>query len=604
MARAQDFRGPFRDAFFDSHTALGISSHDYETTRKIVCSNDGSVFALCEGEIYNAPELYDLLKDRPENRKYEHDGFSLIPQLYLEQGREFAVRINGIFVLALWDKSKQRLFLYRDHLGSRSVFYHCRAHSIAFASTIRGLLALENMPCVLDPAALDLYFANLAVTPPATMFKNIFAIRPGHGVVFDGGRIEEFSYWHIENISEDYQTSPAEYAEHVRDVFMDAVALRAIGSDIGALVSGGVDTSAVVAALFASGSVQSLQGFSIAFDEKDFSDAPLQQIIYDRYAVQAHQIVLGADDFAEGLMQGSTFLDSPVNDTAYSGMYNVLCAAARQGCTAIFEGEGSDEIFCTGHSRGEYEIQKYLRVPFALRRLLFRFFIGRFSEGATLWSKITRMLARLGMTDLQRRSIWIPVFSPTTRSRLLGRHYQGNDEELFASASEYYRQTRLQDPLNIYQYGLTRLFLADDLLYKNERMASAAGVINRTPFIDYRLVELAFQIPAKYKMQPASAESDGTKMIFKEAIRGLVPDEILDRKKSRGFSQPTAIWYHFELKEFVLDHLLASDARLLSWIDAKEVSRICSDFMEGRITNDYFINSLLILELWLKTNNV
>ena len=211
------------------------------------------------------------------------------------------------------------------------------------------------------------------------------------------------------------------------------------------------------------------------------------------------------------------------------------------------------------------------------------------------------MLARIGMTDLERRSTWISVFSQNTRNRLLGRN-QSQACDILKTAREYYEKTQLRDMLNIYQYGLTRLFLPDDLLFKNERMASAHGIMNRTPFIDYRLVEAAFQIPAKYKIQSPNASSDGTKLIFKDAARGLVPDEILDRKKTRGFSQPTAVWYHSALRDFVHDHLFDRNAKILGWLDQKEVHKVCTDFMDGKISNDYFLNSLLILELWMRSH--
>lgn len=601
MASAMDFRGQQRDGYCSGSVAMGVAAYEYEPGKYVILSPDKSVVVVCEGEIYNSSELLQSLRQQPVDGA-EVKGFDLVPLLYREKGKDFARAINGIFAIALWDLREQRLLLVRDHVGSRSLFYHRHGNSVVFASTIKSLFCHDHIKAEIDIDALDQYFAALSITPPATIFKHIAAVRPGYAVIFKDGREEEYSYWPIETVTENRGVTRQDFAARLRALFEDAVAIRADnGNKYGALISGGVDTSAVVAALFEKAHVKSLQGFSIAFDEKAFSDAPLQQIMYDRYHVQANQIILRPDDFADGLVKGSAILDSPVNDVAYSGMYNVLRAAASQGCEVVFEGEGSDEIFCTGHSRSEMEIQKYLVIPFALRRLFFGPFVGQFSEGATLWNKVIRMLARIGMSDLQRRSTWVPGFSQKTRDRLLMRQ-SGPPVDILRTAREYYSRARVQDPINIYQYGLTRLFLADDLLYKNERMASGAGVINRTPFIDFRLVEEAFRIPAQYKLQPPTAESDGTKLIFKDAARGLVPDLILDRKKTRGFSQPTAVWYHNELKKFAQDHLLSSSAKLLNVLDRKEVHLICHDFWSGRISNDYFMNSLLILELWMQNH--
>lgn len=602
MAKAMEHRGQICDTFSSPDIRLGLSVCDFDSNKKIFSTPDKRIVAVCEGEIYNSKELCQSLKNLPLNSHCT--GFALIPFLYQEKGKDFARSINGVFCIALWDQQQRTLLLVRDHLGAHSLFYHSQESAISFASTIKSLLCLNRLDPEFDTTSLDCYLASLAISPPRTMYKNIFAVRPGHAVIFKNGRHEEYSYWPINAVTEDRKLSRHDFAIQLRQLFEDAVTIRSTPvNKPGALISGGVDTSAVVAALFEKSGLKALHGFSIAFNEKEFSDAHLQQIIYDRYNIQAHQIIIQPNNFSDALIQGASFLDSPVNDVAYGGMYIALQAAAAHGCEVVFDGEGSDEIFCTGHSRGELEIQKYLALPFVFRRTLFGPFIKQFSEGSSFPEKVIRMLARFGMDDLQRRSTWVPAFSPKTRKRLLGASF--NDAaDLFSSARYFYNDTRLTDDINIYQYGLTRLFLADDLLYKNERMAAGTGVINRTPFIDYRLVEAAFRVPAHFKMGPASADNDGTKLIFKDAARGLVPDAVLDRKKTRGFSQPTAIWYRSALKEFVYDHLMAPEANIVQWLDKKAVHKVCTDFWDGKIQNDYFVNSLLILELWLRSHRV
>lgn len=599
MADAMQFRGQSRDRIQHVPVFLGAVSHDYEVGKRVVNNIERSVIAVCEGEIYNASELSGSLKNPPQLPK-KYNGFEIIPYLYEEKGKDFARAINGVFGIALWDNRNKSLLLVRDHLGSHSIYYSFLNHSFAFATTAKALFRADLVPEI-DIDSLDRYFASLAISPPDTIFKKIRAVRPGYCVIFQDDQVTEYSYWPIDTFQEDYETSSQEFANQLRSIFEDAVSIRAAYGDqrIGALVSGGVDTSSIVAALSKTEHIAKYQGFSIAFDEGAFSDAPLQEIIYKKFNLKPNQIVLKPKEFADGLARGSAFLDCPVNDVAYSGMFNAFRIASEYGCDIMFEGEGSDEIFCTGHSRGEFDIQKYLIIPYILRRLLFGMFIPLFSEKSTLIHKIFRMLARLGMTDLKRRSTWIPVFSQNTRNRLLGRK-QSQACDILKTAREYYGKTHLQDMLNIYQYGLTRLFLPNDLLFKNERMASAAGLVNRTPFIDYRLVEKAFSIPAKFKIQHPTTDSDGTKLIFKEAMRGLIPDKILDRKKRRGFSQPTAVWYRAELKDFVHDHLFTGNPKIYDWLDKKVTHQIYEDFMTGKASNDYFLNSLLILELWMQ----
>ena len=146
------------------------------------------------------------------------------------------------------------------------------------------------------------------------------------------------------------------------------------------------------------------------------------------------------------------------------------------------------------------------------------------------------------------------------------------------------------------------MFLPNDLLYKNERMASCNGLTNRTPFIDYRLVELAFKVPAKLKIKAPDRNSDGTKLVFKQAVKGLVPDEIINRKKKRGFSQPTAVWYRNELREFVADLLFSSNSRYRQFLNYNYIKKLFEEHVEGKADHDYYLNAILIFELWLQQN--
>lgn len=598
MGAAMLHRGNNTEFLLSPPFFFGLVSHSWEIDTRIVASPDKSIVAVCEGEIYNSKELTNEVEIEPEHGERE-SGFDLIPALYLNHGENFARYINGIFAIALYDARKDTLILVRDHLGSHSLFYARYKDNLVFASTISSLLATGLISRAIDTCSLDKYLGSLAISPPHTMFKHVMAVRPAHALIARNGHIKEYEYWALGKIKEDYSKSETDFAEEIKHIFEDAVTRRAEHSgSIGTLVSGGVDTSAIAAMLSMKAGGRQVKGFSVAFHEKEFSDASLQDVIYSKFDLEAHRLLLVPDKFTTVLTNAIQYLDSPVNDVAFAGMLHAFQCAASTGCTAVFEGEGSDELFCTGHSFGELSIQRFLILPHTVRGALFGMFKSLFGEGSDLISKGTRFLARLGMTDLERRCTWVPVFPWSTRRKLLRASYDST--ETWAAAKQYYDRTQLNDKINVYQYGLCKTFLPDDLLFKNERMASAAGVINRTPFIDFRLVEKAFEVPARYKIQPPDDYSDGTKLIFKKAMRGIVPDEILDRKKTRGFSQPTALWFRAELKDFVYDHLLGRNARIFDWLDRSTVHRICHDFMTGKSLSDYFLNSLLILELWMQ----
>lgn len=203
------------------------------------------------------------------------------------------------------------------------------------------------------------------------------------------------------------------------------------------------------------------------------------------------------------------------------------------------------------------------------------------------------------MPDHVRLSTWVPSFTPTFRRRLLSPDIPCG-EDFYEDTRECLLSTQAKDAINQYQFVLTRMFLPNDLLYKNERMAASNGLTNRTPFIDYRLVEAAFRVPAKFKIQPPDRGSDGTKLIFKKAAKGLVPDEILNRKKKRGFSQPTAVWYRNELRDFAADLLLSPGSRHRQYLNFPLVKKLFEEHVTGRANHDYHLNAIIVLELWLR----
>ncbi|WDP90761.1 MAG: hypothetical protein HUN04_14060 [Desulfobacter sp.] len=597
MAGTLDFRGNHVSTHLDDDFVLGVTFHSREADTKLVVDEERSIIAACEGEIYNTDQLYNSLKDKELIPKPK-SGFDLIPLLYAEKGYKFPRNINGSFTIALWDGKSKTLLLIRDHLGSHSLFYTLKKDLICFSTRIKSILETGCVEARLDYGSLTQYLASLALSPPKTMFKNIFAVRPGHMTILNKGNISEYAYWPIHEVSEDRDGSREYFSEKLKELFIDAVSIRIRkGEKTGALVSGGVDTSAIVSVLSRHSLADNLKGFSIAFEEREYSDASLQHYIYKDYDLEPCEIILNPVDFSRALLEGVIHLDSPVNDVAYAGMYVAMENVSKAGCSVVFEGEGSDEIFCTGHSMGELSVQKFISFPFVLRQLLFGWAVHHFPDGSTIPDKVIRLLGRIGMSDLERRSTWIPGFTPKQRRLLLGDREYGTP---FETAEEYYGRTRLNDFINIYQYGLTKLFLPDDLLFKNERMAAAQGIINRTPFIDYRLVEQAFRVPGKFKLARPSAKSDGTKLIFKKAIQGMIPDEILHRKKSRGFSQPSGIWFKGPLRSFVTDHLFSSDTKVTDHLDPSAVRRIYERQLKGELSGDYFLNSLLILELWMR----
>ena len=520
-----------------------------------------------------------------------------------KQGRDFPRRINGAYTAALWDDTQKTLVLVRDHIGCRSLYYAPLKDGIVFASTAAAIIASGLIKPELDPESIDAYFGMKALSPPRTLFKNIFALRAGHILLWENGKkrkTSEHDYWRLHEISVDRQTSKDDLVTELRTTITDSVAIRQqAGGNYCALVSGGIDTSAVVSILSTLPETKKpLHGLSIAFEEIAYSDAGLQDCIVKSLGVQQRERILTPDAFADTLTRAVSFLDSPVNDAALVGMYAAFGMAREDGYDIVFDGEGPDELFPAGNTQGELGIAPLLKLPHPLRRLHFGPLATSIPLGDSNADKIRRMCARLAMPDDERQLTWRPLFHTNARRQLLSPAYSTGIDP-YGIGKGYLAQSTLDDPLNRYQYGLIKTFLADDLLYKNERMASAHNITNRTPLVDFRLVELAVRIPSRHQIEKPTPSTDGIKLLYKEALRGIVPDEILDRKKERGFSQPTRVWYSGALKDFLHDTILGSRATARGIFDTHFLQRLFDEHVNGEANHDAFLTSVLIFDLWM-----
>lgn len=589
--------GDSKAVYAEAPVLMGVRGEEGDVNNTLVMNSAKTIVAVVEGEIYNQQELDNLLGDAGTQSERQHVFATIIP-LYEKFGKAFPRYLNGIFAIALWDATHQRLSLVRDHLGSHSVFYATDHGRLFFGSTIPSLLRTGCIERELSLSALHSYFSSTSICPPDTAFKNIFCVRPGAIVTYSNGQLSDEDYWPIKDIQEDYGQSMDDCAKKVRELILDAITIRAqYGGNYGSLLSGGIDTGIITATL--ARRQAKFPTFSIAFEEQFYSDAALQAIMCERYDLDPHTTNLKAHEFSEIMTKAVTHLDSPVNDVAFVGMYKAFEMAKQFGCSAVFDGEAADEIFYTGHAHAEREFQKYMVIPVWLRQALLGKTITSIPIGDSVWKKGMRFLYRLGLPDYERRLIGLPSFYRHATPIL--RDYEAlRTEDPLSMGKKYLSETALKDPLNIYYYGLLKMFLPDDLLFKNERMAAAHGIINRTPFIDYRLVELGYTIPQALKIKAPTETHDGTKLVYKQAIQGLIPDEILNRKKARGFSQPSALWYRRELKDFLHDTLFSQNSLCLNYLNNAYMQTLYSDHISGKANFDYLLNSLLIFELWLR----
>ncbi len=606
MVNIMAFRGAdYKGAFVKDTIGMGAAVH--ETIGDIsqpLYNETNDIIAVCDGEIYNYGELKKELVSKGHILPKSSDT-EVIPHLYEEFQNDFPKYINGIFSIALYDLKRNRLFLARDHLGSRSIFYHAKGGSFIFATTIKAMLHTGMIEREISKRAVDLYFASTCVPNPYTMLKKIKGVRPGHALIWEKGKLTEYEYWSLDNIEEDYDSSEAEFKEQIRELAIDAIKIRCHGNQpYASVLSGGVDSS-FICSILSEFSQSTLDTFSIGYEEKGFDDSGLQKIMLEKHGFLNNISIMKADMAVELLLNVIKNCDYPLNNSSAMGTFLCMQNVCKAGFSKIFEGEAADELFCGGGGVvGEHLVQLFAGLPKPIRDMVFMFG-GKGNLQIHKTGKLAalrRFCHRIGMPPIDRMLTWLPAFDSVTRKKLLTdgwNRYTGVQDEL-EHVRLNMKKANFKDGLNLYQYGACKTYLPNDLLFKNERMSSANGIVNRTPFIDYRLAELAFKIPAKYKLKGYTVQSAEKKLIYRKAIKGIIPDEILWRKKTRGFSQPTSLWMRKQMKEFVIDIMLGKKTAERGILNMNFVKQIIDDHMSGRENRDMFLWGIMTLELWMR----
>lgn len=604
MCAVMRFRGPDIEGY---HVAdeIGLGACIWRSVGdsvQPVYNEDRTIVGVCDGEIYNWKELADSLKKKGHELPLGYDN-EVIVHMYEEFGFDFPLHCNGIFGVAIWDTKKKTLILARDHAGSKPIFYARQNGNFVFASTIKGLLKSRVISKAIDPRSVNLYFGNTCVPHPKTMFQGIFNLRPGHTLIFKQGFPKEHRYWDIESITEDYSTPPERFEEEIRNLVIDSIKIRVLDNRIvGSILSGGVDSSTIISVLKKDIS-KPLEVFSVRYDEVEYDDSPLQKIMLRQYDLVDNAAIIKPEDVNRLLSKVVQHSDYPINNASAMGTF--LCFELARGIVdVVFDGEAADELFCGGGGVvGEKFVERFTVIPYVLRKCLLGFFgSSMYLDAVGKKAGIKRLAHRIAMPEHDRMLTWLPAFDQVSRMQLLKEPYNQivDTHDELSSGRRYLKASKLKDKINLYQYGACKTYLCNDLLFKNERMASANGIINRTPFIDYRLIELAFKIPAKYKLTGFLDKNIEKKVIYRNALAGLIPDEILWRRKTRGFSQPTSLWMRKDLKEFVRDILLGDTTIQRGILNKNFVEKILSQHLSGQLNQDRLIWGLLTFELWMR----
>lgn len=599
MTRVLEHRGPddegFHIAEYDDGSAVGLgfrrlSIIDLDTGNQPIGNEDGSLQVVLNGEIYNYRELRADLVARGHRFATNADT-EVIVHLYEDLGARCVEKLNGMFAFALWDEKDRRLLLARDRFGKKPLYYADLGDALLFGSELKALLQHPRCPRELDFASLSRYLALEYVPTPRAIFEGVSKLPGGHRLLWHDGRCSVERYWDLSFGDADTTRRDEEYVEEFRDRFREAVRRRLMSDvPLGAFLSGGIDSSSVVAMMAEALPSGAVKTFSIGFEEGSFDESTHARRVAAHFGTDHSEEVFTPSVMAEVLPAVADFLDEPFADPSILPTY-LLSRFTREGVTVALGGDGADELlagyptFQADRAASLYLVPRLLnegvvipladRLPVSTKNFSFDFKLKRFLRGA-------------GSPESERHPTWLGSFTVAEQVALLTRAPSDPFEEqrrLFAAAPTKNRIERL-----IYLYAKT--YLEDDILVKVDRASMACSLEVRAPFLDVELVEFLGSVPPRLKLRRLR-----TKQLLKRAMAGVLPPGISSRPK-KGFGIPVAEWLKGALREALQDELSPSRIRSQGIFEPAVVERLISEHMSGRRDHRKPLWTLFVFQLW------
>lgn len=591
-------RGPDEQgAWQGDHIFLGmcrLSIIDLATGQQPIWNENNTIGIIYNGELYNFQDLRPQLAAKGHLFR-THSDTEVILHAYEEWGADCLQRLNGMFAFAIWDTQRETLFLARDRIGEKPLYYYHDAQRFIFASEIKAIVANESVPRQLNWRGMANFFAFGHALAPETMYEGIYKLLPGHYMVVQNGRFTTHEYWDVGHEPPEGTLTAADYPTAILNLLNDSVRRRMIADvPVGAFLSGGVDSSAIAALMtrHATGPVKTFSlGFAIGGAYNELSDA---RRVAQFLGTEHHELRIEHYDLMQTLNTLVYHYDEPFGDAAGFPVY-LLSQFARQHVPVVLAGDGGDELF-GGYRR--YAVDGYAAAYQRLPHWLAQQAIPAVVDRLPRVRRLKRAAQTLAVADpAQRYAAWLQIFNHDQLEQLFQPHWihQLADYDPTWPYTHYYPKLNgrtAHDHLNRLMYTDVKTWLADTYMEKVDKAMMANSVEGRLPFLDHRLVELAFQIPASYKIKGMS-----TKRILKEAVSSLVPQEVLQKPK-QGFAVPTDPWFRGELKAYTFEVLLDDRTTQRGYFQKPFVEKLWQEHQSGRHVWDTHLWLLLNFELW------
>jgi asparagine synthase (glutamine-hydrolysing) len=597
MCRRLRHRGPDDEGYYaDTSAQLAmrrLSIIDLATGHQPVTNETRTVWLVYNGEIYNYRELRHRLEQRGHLFVSQSDS-EVIVHAYEEYGDDCLAHFNGMFAIALWDAPRRRLMLARDRIGIKPLYYWSGPEHLVFGSELKAVMAWPGLKASLDAAALDQFLTLEYIPAPRTIFAEVCKLPAGHKLVFSPAGLAVTSYW-------DISFAPARadqtgYAEELRAMLEDAIRLQLVSDvPLGAFLSGGLDSSTVVA-LMSELSATRVQTFSIGFDDASYNELPYAHTLAVHVGAKHTERIL-QPDIAQLAYELVPHFDEPFADFSIFPTY-LVSKVASQAVKVVLSGDGGDEIFGGYDTYLANRLDRYYRwLPMRLRQQELPALFSRLPPQPakkSLVNKAKRFVEGAALPQALQHTRWMMFMSDDDRRAVYQTDWRAGLPVNSAAAllEPYFQKVAHLDPLTQQQYVDLKTYLPDDILVKVDRMSMATSLEARVPLLDHRIVEFAFNLPPRLKVSGAQ-----TKVILRRAMRGRLPDGILNRPK-QGFSIPLKDWLFGPLRPLMLDLLSARSIGRRGYFNLETVGRWLSEHLGGRANHSHRLWALMVFELW------
>jgi len=593
-------RGPDDEGYyFDGPVGLGhrrLSIIDLETGHQPLSNEDRTIWIVFNGEIYNFPELRGKLEAKGHRFKTTSDT-EVIVHLYEEYGVDCVKQLRGMFAFAIWDRPRQRLFLARDHIGQKPLFFYQKNGVFAFASEIKALLRGPHAKAELDIIALNHLISLRFIPDTRTMFKGIHKLPAAHWMIFEKGEITLQRYWEL-RYTPKLVASEEEIADSLRDLLLDTVQSHLISDvPVGAFLSGGIDSSTVVS-MMARCSSNRISTFSIGVKEKDFNELSYARLVAEKYGTDHHEFIADADLLK--LLPKLIWHMDELSDPFAFGVY-LVAQMTRPHVKVVLGGDGGDELF-VGYDRyvGNKLVDYYCFLPPSIRKHVLRPLIRLIPDSYSYNSLAQKLrwvneMSLLSGGNRYAESMAFLRFPHEAKQQLFTDPVQNDLDGQFESTAkilQHFDSDNAEDVIDkmLYTDMVTRM--PEHLLQIVDHMTMAHGLEDRSPLLDQRVVEFAASIPTHVKVKGRQL-----KYILKKVAKNYLPPSLLSRQK-QGFAFPLAYWMKGPVGNLLERAFQESRLADEGYFHRSYMMKLLSEHRTGMADHNYRLWILLNLELW------